>query len=125
MTGIVEIGFRLFARGLSALRFFLGESATVMTGLLGSSGDLCLSRTGLSITVSLLALWTEAARFCAFVTELGDSQGWKTLGPPRCVGLLRITRKLWVLISGHVVMSCRSSKPRICTSNRRIQFTQV
>ena len=50
---MVEIGFRLFARGLSALRFFLGESATVMTGLLGSSGDLCLSRTGLFYCQSL------------------------------------------------------------------------
>lgn len=65
--------------------------------------------------------------FLRFRDRAGDSQGWKTLRPPRCVGLLGITRKLWVLVSGHVVtgVSCRSSKPRICTSNRRMQVTQV
>jgi hypothetical protein len=38
---------------LSALFIFLGGSATVMTGLFGSSGDPFLSRTDLGVLVSI------------------------------------------------------------------------
>lgn len=64
ITGTVGAGFRLLARGLSALRFFLGLSATVMTGRLGSSGDLCLSRTGLWVVVSFFT--GQTACLCVF-----------------------------------------------------------
>ena len=46
-------GIFLVGSGLRALFLFFGESAVVITGLFGSPGDPCRSRTKLHLTVNI------------------------------------------------------------------------
>lgn len=73
ITGIIGTVLLSLAKGLNALRFFLGESATVMTGLLGSSEDVRRSRTGLLMEVSFLA-WHHGRNWVV-VKELTMMEG--------------------------------------------------